>query len=241
MHPTVIPQELNIILDTAQPQPPYDNPKILLYSDTVPFELEQACSSATKVGNQLRLAFASGRGIFVEPHRIVFQQLILDKPVSKVEIQNIAHKYVSLFPNLGYLNLTITITGHVPIGDNPTAPLEYLHSQLLAPGSWLNFGLAPVESAITFRYQLETSILKMNVCHGTFRTPNEEIIPIVAFLAEFSHNLVELSPVEQVQSVTRAISNWQLYLKTYTDLINQRFLATPPSKNKKRGFYLKAS
>lgn len=241
MHPSVIPQELNIILDTIQPQPVLENPKVLLFSDVVPFEWEQACSSATKVHNQLRLAFASGRGIIVEPHRIVFQEIILDKLASAIQIPDIAHKYVSLFPNLGYQRLVITITGHVPIGNNREAPLEYLNSQLLAPGSWLNFGLAPVESNITFRYQLETSILQMNVCSGTLRTPDEDIVPIVAFFAEFNHNLAGLSPVEQTQSVTRAISNWQFYLKTYTDLINQRFLAPPPSKNKKRGFYLKAS
>ncbi|BDA76512.1 hypothetical protein CAL7716_106780 (plasmid) [Calothrix sp. PCC 7716] len=241
MHPTVIPQELNIILDTAQPQPVLENPKVLLFSDVVPFEWEQSCSSATKVRNQLRLVFGDGRGIVAETHRIVFQEFILDKPISKVEIPNIACKYVSAMPNLGYHRLTTTITGHVRVGNNSSVPLEYIHSHLLERGSWLNFGLAPVEGNITFRYQLETSILQMNVCNGTMRTPDEEIIPIVAFLAEFNHNFVDQTPTEQVQSATHAISNWQLYLKIYTDLINQRFLAPPPSKNKKRGFYLKAS
>ncbi|BAZ18966.1 hypothetical protein NIES4071_108510 (plasmid) [Calothrix sp. NIES-4071] len=241
MYPIVIPQELNITLDTMQPQPVLENPKVLLYSNVVSSYWEQACSEATKVRNQLRLVINDGGGIIVEPHKIGFQEVIKDKPASKVEIPDIACKYVSLFPNLGIHRLVMNITGHVPIGDNPTAPLEYLHSHFLARGSWLNFGLAPVETAITFRYQLETSFLQMNICHGTMRTPDEEITPIVAFLAEFNHNLVGQTPTEQMQSVTHAISNWQLNLKIYTDLINQRFLATQPAKNKKRRFYLKAS
>ena len=235
MKPTVVPHEINFVLDTQQRNPMLANPKMLHYSGIVP-ENWVFLHPPMFCNNLVRMTFANGTGIVAQPNQIVFQEIINQKPSSAVEIADIASKYVKTMPNLGYQRMLITIIGHVPYLNEPVAPLQYLHDKLLAPGEWMEFGEAAVESSVTFRYQLLSSNLQLTVNHGTLRTPDEDIIPIVAFLAEFNHTINTDSTEETVADIIQAINTWQFNLKIYTDLINNKFLASQSPKT--RGFSL---
>jgi hypothetical protein len=230
MNPIVEAREINFILRTQETQPILANPKMLEYSGVVPGEWKLV-QTPIKADNLLSLEFENKMGIVVQPHSIAFQEIIKDKSIDTIQIPDVTSKYVMAMPNLGYQQMFTKIIGHVPYIGKPLAPVKYINQTLLTSGEWMEFGKAEVESAIIFRYRLETSILHLTVNQGTYRTGDEEIIPIVAFFAEFHHDISAETTAEIQQKILQAIESWQINFKIYTDLINQKFLT--PYKNQK--------
>ena len=233
--------ESNIILETSSKDNFIRDPNYYYYSGVIPNPKEEV-QTQIQTNDLLRLVLGTDGGIVVMQNRLMFQQLIESKSRQSIYIDSMTRKYLESMPNMEYQKMVTTFVGHVPFDERqPLAAVKYLTDTFVAPGPWVDFGTTPAQTGLTFLYNLESSRLTLNVNHGTLRKPDETIIPIVMFHAEFNYHIQADTQSQLLQNLIEVVDNWQLDLKMYQNLVNTRFLNTNIHKNSRKRVFLKAS
>ena len=68
----------------------------------------------------------------------------------------------------------------------------------------------------------------LNISEAGLRKEDETSTPIVMFNGSFSYELKGETTVEKQENLHKAIENWQTDVTTYSELVNNKFLANVP-------------
>lgn len=219
---SLILQELGIVVAMQQPNPNLVTGEFLKLSGIIPSDWQLARSP---INNERvsQLLFTNGVSIEAYPNRIMFGEVIGDKDIKNLTIATIAQKYLDIFKLAQYSAIGINIRSHSPQA-SPIAATQYINHQLLASGSWQNYGIAPMQSALKLVYTLEGRQLNLEVAVAGMQFAEAEVMPVILFSGNFSYNLATPSASENLTAVTQVLSNWQTDLSAYCELITDRFL-----------------
>lgn len=223
MNPTLIVQELVIIIAVKNHKPTILNPDFLKYSGIVPSEWELA-RSPVSTSSVAQVTYQNGISIVAEPQRVMFLEALADKAAASVLVPGVTSKYVQTLPNVDYQAVGINFRGYVPFDSQPDAARKYLAETLLSPGPWHEIGTAPVRTTLNYAYTLERGQFNLSVNEAGLQQPDETTTPIVLFSGNFNYGITGNTGSDRLASLEQAISNWQLELKTYEDIVNTKFL-----------------
>lgn len=222
---SLIFQELGIVIAMQQPNPNLVTAEFLKLSGIIPIDWQL---SKQPVNNDKisQLFFANGVSITAEPNRIMFGETIGEKDIQALTIATVAQKYLDIFKLAKYQAIGINIRSYSPQAD-VLAATQYINHQLLADGSWQNYGIAPMQAALNIIYTLEGRQLNLDVTAAQIQFAEQEVIPIILFSGNFGYNLTSTS--DDLAAASQILANWQADLSAYGELINERFLGSSPT------------
>jgi hypothetical protein len=224
MNQALIIQELAIAIAAQQLNPSILNPDFLKYSGVVPADWELARQPA-RTNTGIQLIYQNGVTIVAQPNQMIFAEPIAMKENQDVEVAAIAQKCVRALPQIKYGGVGINLRGHIPFSQQESQTArDYLFNTLLAPGSWQEFGEAPVQAALRFNYTLSSGRLDLDIAEVKVKLSEEEAIPAVLFTGLFSHALATADTTTSLEVMTDTIQAWQGDLETFKMIVNQRFL-----------------
>ena len=218
-------QELVIILAAKNNNPTILTADFLKYSGITPSDWELA-RQPVLTNNVSQIIFTNGISIVAETNRVIFIEQVVDKSADAIAIPLLARKYVETLPNAEYQAVGLNPRGYASFDASEDAARNYLSKTLLAPGAWQEIGTAPARATINYVYTLERGQFNLSVNEAAMRQADETTTPIVLFSGNFSYEIASNSKAEQLNNLYKALSNWQADLDTYTDIVNNKFLAT---------------
>lgn len=216
-------QELVFALAAKNHNPAILNPDFLKYSGIVPIDWELA-QPPIHTNAVAQVTFQNGVSIIAQTNRIIFAEVIAAKDLSEVKVPTIARKYVETLPHVDYQAVGINPRGHVALEQEEDTARKYLAEMLLAPGSWREFGKAPVRATIQLAYELDKGQLNLIINEAALQLPEAELIPVILFSGNFNYEIAGTTQDERLGNLHQIIQNWQVNLETYKELVNTRFL-----------------
>lgn len=224
MHQTVTIQDLVIVVPTKRQKSIVLNSDFLRYSAIVPSDWELA-RSPIYTDQAAQVLFQNGIGLAAQPDRIIFSEMIEGKTLEEIQVSAVAQRYLKTLPNIDYQAVGISLRGYVAYTDEVDAEQQHLLTTILAPGSWQDFGKAPIKAGVSIVYTLERSRLSLTINEATLQAPERPSCPGVIFSGNFGYDLAEKTESERLEALTQTIADWRTDLEIFKDLINNRFLA----------------
>ncbi|MBE9038673.1 hypothetical protein [aff. Roholtiella sp. LEGE 12411] len=223
MKPSLEIQEIAIAIAAKQHNPTILTRDFLKYSGIVPSEWELARQPiVTNTASQV--VFQNGINIVAEVNRIIFVESIATKEPQDVEIPAIASKYLETLAQVDYQGISINFRGHVLFDQQQNTARDYILKTLLNPGTWQEFGKAPVQAATRFLYTLEDAQMTLDINEAGLQLPDNKVLPIVLFSANFGHAIAPEEQSPRLATINQVIGNWQTDLETYQEVVNNKFL-----------------
>lgn len=222
-------QELSIILAVKKQNPTTLNSDTLKYTNVIPGDWELASAPIIQQ-NVVQLKFTNGVVIIAEYNRIILVQSIIDKSVADIVIPDIAKKYAQTFPNVEYQAVGINPNGYVPFSREQDTARTYLTQTLLSPGSWQEEGELPMRVNLNLVYKYERASMYLNITEAAIQAEDKTTTPIVIFGANYSYKVNGESSAEKLAYLHQVIDNWQGDLEAYSNLVNNKFLASLPQQ-----------
>jgi hypothetical protein len=211
-------QELVIIVAARNFNPIILTPDFLKYSGIIPTDWELARQPVLSQ-NVAQVIFTNGVSIIAEPNRVMFMEAVTE--VAEAKTPAIARKYCQVLPEVEYQALGINPRGYADLAD----ARNYLHQTLLKEGAWQQVGTAPMRANLNLTYTLEKGQLSLTVSEAMLRQEDETNTPIVLFGGNFSVEATGETATQKKDSLMAALDNWAQDVKSYIELVNDKFLA----------------
>jgi hypothetical protein len=222
---SLILQELGIVVAMQQPNPNLVTAEFLKLSGIIPLDWQLARQPVNN-DNISQLFFTNGVSISAEPNRIMFGEVIGEKDLASLTVAVVAQKYLDIFKQAKYQAIGINIRSYSPQAD-ARAATQFVNHQLLADGSWQNFGTAPMQAALDIIYTLADRQLNLEVKAASMQFTEEEVMPIILFSGNFGYNLSNGGTGDTLATAQQVLANWQTDLTVYQELVTERFLGIP--------------
>ena len=180
-------QELGIVVAMQQPNPNLVTEEFLKLSGIIP-QTWQLARQPVNNERVSQLLFTNGVSIVTEPNRIMFGESIGDKEIDTLTVATVAQNYLNIFKQSNYQAVGINIRSYSPQSSRLVAT-QYINHQLLADGSWQNYGTAPIQAALNVIYTLDYRQLTLSINAAEIQFSEQEIMPIILFSGNFSYDL----------------------------------------------------
>ena len=216
-------QDLSIVLAIRNYNPTLLTPDFLIGSGVVPGDWELARQPAVSP-RASQVAFTNGVQIEAQPGAVSFNEGLNNQENKELKIPDLVRRYAASLPHLSYLGIGINPRFIISFDQEATAE-RFIQEKILSPGSWQEFGTAPMQASVSFIYTLKDCQLRLNINSARLQIGEGKAIPAILFGGNFAYSLSEESSAEHQQSIDRIIDTWEEDLAIYRDLINNRFLA----------------
>jgi hypothetical protein len=224
MYQKLITQEVAIVVAVENCDPAILNLSFLTQSGVIPKSWELARPSVL-TSQSSQILFRNGIGLSAQSDRVAFVEVMGNRDVSEMQVAEVADRYVEKLPYGVYTGVGINFRGYVSCEGNPNAATQYLSHTLLSPGSWQEFGEAPIKAAINLTYALEQGQLNLSVNEATLQFSEHSSFPAILFSSNFNHDLEMDGETSQLDQLSSFIKSWQSHWEICRNLINHHFLS----------------
>ena len=221
MNKTVITEELSIVVVARNHNPTILNPDFLKYNEIVPLDWELA-GPPVCVDLMAQVTYANSVKIVSQFDKVIFTETLAEKETKDVSIPKIAKRYIETLPHVEYRAVGINLKGHVIFQDE-AAIQKFIVETLLAPGPWQQFGEAKPKAGIKLVYVIRGCQLSLTVEENKLQLP-DKILPVALFSANFHRDLTGENKKQRLDHLFKSIDNWENDLKTFKELVNEKFL-----------------
>jgi hypothetical protein len=214
-------QEISIAITAKSLNPALLTLDFLKYSGIVPPDWELNGQPVLNP-NYAQVSFQNGISIVAQPRTITFVEIINSPDSLTLKLPEIVGLYANKLPLAEYQAINIAPKSIVPFPSSPDAAKKYIIETLLAPGSWQNFGTAPLQASVNLLYQLETCQLSIGINEAKLQLPDGRSLAAVLFAGNFNYNLPESG--DRLNLLKQYLGQWQKDLEIFRELVTQRFL-----------------
>ncbi|MFM7409080.1 MAG: hypothetical protein ACKO3K_21070 [Cuspidothrix sp.] len=217
--------ELAIAFVAKNLNPAVLNPDFLKYTGIIPNEWELAAQPVYN-NNLVQLVYKNGVGIVVQPNRLNVLELIGGKQPTEIQFATVALQLIDKLSQIDYQAVGINPKGFVNFTTNEEAH-EYICGKLLAPGAWQEFGGSKVNASLELSYPLQQGALNLAINQVNVQF-GEQTTPGILFSGNLNYPLTANTLPKKLQDLKRIISNWPNDVKTFQQLLVEKFLPSSP-------------
>jgi hypothetical protein len=225
----LITQELTIVVSFTASNPPIldENPAILnevflKYAGIIPRDWKLVHKPV--YGDPVaQIIFENGFIIAAQPDRVIFIEAVGDKEMDSISAGEVAQKHVATFKLDDYQGVCINFRSYVA-HNSPEDASEYINTQLLAAGSWQQYGTGAARASINLVYDLSECRLNLSINEASIQFPERPAIPVVLFAGNFSYDVSQMPEDDRAIEIAKIIGNWKQNLSEYNAFINARFI-----------------
>ncbi|MEH2058167.1 MAG: hypothetical protein V7K97_18795 [Nostoc sp.] len=222
MMPKLIFEELAIAITAKNHNPTLLTPDFLICSGIVPSNWE-LLEPPILDSQMCRVQFTNSTIISAQVDTVTFSQTIEGKALEDIQLPTLVRKYIETLPNIDYQGIGINPSSFFAFEDEgETANCNYIVTALLSPGDWHEFGSQPVRATLSLAYTLKQGEFNLKIDDVKLRRPDNTPQAAVLFSGNFPYE-ISGGKQERLQNLYKLILNWQDDLKTYRELVNQRF------------------
>ncbi|MEA5551559.1 hypothetical protein VB713_11300 [Anabaena cylindrica UHCC 0172] len=214
-------QEFAIAITAKNLNPTVLTPDFLKYTGIIPSDWELA-KQPVYANGVVQLFFNSGLGIIAQPNSVSILESIITKPIAEIQVPKITQNLVEKLSQVEYQRVGINPRGFVTFNSDADA-YEYICGKLLSPGSWQEFGGGKVNAALQLTYPVKRGTLNLGINQVNVQFPDKQASAIL-FSGNFNYPLLGNVPAEKLQDLQNIIQNWQDSLKTFQQLLAEKFL-----------------
>ena len=218
-------EEISIIIAAQNLTPTMMSQDFLKFSGIIPKEWALAQQPVLNP-NFAQLNFKNGLSMVAQPRSITLSESLNQKPLSAVQIARVAVKYIEKLPHAEYLGVSISPKILIPFPQDPAGVREYITGNLLGTGSWKEIGDFPVQAGVNLMYRLDRCQLTIAISEARIQQAQQSQIAALLFAGNYNYNIEphnsEQSIVEQLTFIT---NNWQIDLRGFREIVNDKFLA----------------
>ncbi|MBD2294729.1 hypothetical protein H6G06_14875 [Anabaena sphaerica FACHB-251] len=214
-------QELAIAITAKNLNPTVLTPDFLKYTGIIPADWELA-KQPIYTNGVVQIFFTTGVGIVAQPNSVTVVEAISTKQLGEIQIPKITQQLVEKLSQVEYQRVGINPRGFVTFNSDAEA-YQYINGKLLAPGSWQEFAGAKVNASLQLSYPLQRGILNLSINQANVQFP-DKVAAAILFSGNFNYSLLGNTPVEKLQDLQQIIHNWQDSLKTFQQLLVDKFL-----------------
>lgn len=223
MNQTLQIQELAIAIIAKNLNPTVLNPDFLKYTGVVPSDWELGRAPVYANG-MAQIVFNNGLAIVAQSNRITITETIATKDEQEVQVAALACQLVQKLPKLEYQSVGINPVG-LFMFESQQQTHQYLCQNLLSPGDWQEFGEGPIQAGLQLAYTLKRGQLILGINQAKVQYPDKSASAIV-FSGNFNYPLSGNSDSERLDNLQQLIQNWQEDLKTFRQLLEEKFLSS---------------
>jgi hypothetical protein len=213
--------EIAIALVAKNINPAALNPDFLKYTGIIPTDWELAAQPVYN-NNLVQLVYKNGIGIVVQPNRINVVEMIGGKPPAEIQMAIIALQLIEKLSQIEYQAVGINPKAFVNFSTEDDA-YQYISGKLLAPGSWQEFGGSKVKAALELSYPLNRGDLNLAINQVNVQL-GEQVTPAILFSGNLNYPLAGNTLTEKIQDLQQIITNWPNDVKTFQQLLVDKFL-----------------
>ncbi|MBW4501226.1 MAG: hypothetical protein KME57_17090 [Scytonema hyalinum WJT4-NPBG1] len=221
-------EELAIALIANQFNPSILHMDFLKMSGMIPSDWElQKQPILTATVSQL--VFQNGVSLVAQPRSVTFTQTIDPKNENALKIPELVRHFVEKLPNSDYqaMNINPKIIVAFPAGKDIAR--KYIVQKLLSPGPWSHLGVAPIQAAVNFFYQLERCKLFVNLNEAQIQQPDQQPLSALLFSGSFNYEVASYTPGERLQQLKLRLESWSKDLETFRQIVTNTFLGKQDS------------
>jgi hypothetical protein len=225
---TIDIQELAITIAAKGLNPMSLNLDILKQTGVIPgdWELNRQPVQNPRV---VQLSFKSGVNLVAQPGSVTFSQAF-GHANQTVQIPDVAMSYLDKFPNIDYQGVSISPKSLIGFGEEGNLARQFITENLLAPGPWRELGTAPMQANLNLVYRLEHCPMTLSINEARVQRPEKSPIAALLFSGSFNYQTNQGAIPERVSQIKAQINNWQRDMKTFREIVNQRFLGQAESE-----------
>lgn len=229
----LITQELAIVISVKTQNPTILNEDFLKQTGIIPSDWKLA-REPIYTDRVAQIVFENGFSIAAQPDRVMFLEAVGDKDLATITAGEVAQKYVATLKLADYQAVGINFRSYVA-HNSPEAASEYINSQLLAAGTWQQYGTGAVRASVNLVYDLSERQLNLSINEASIQFPEQPATPVVLFAGNFSYDASKVSTDDKAAEIAQVIGNWKQDLTEYTALITERFIAAADNKGGHKG------
>ncbi|GFE68810.1 hypothetical protein [Chroococcus sp. FPU101] len=197
--------------------------EFLKYSGIIPADWELSAQPVMNP-NFAQINFQNGVSIVAQPRTITFTAILNHPNLKDFKLPDIASNFIEKLPHAEYQGVGITTRSIIPFPSSPDAARQYITRTLLSPGPWQDFGLNPVQAGINYLYQLDRCQFNLNINEAKVQLPDQRALPAVLFAGNFNYTIETENEVERLALLKSALNQWDNDLRTFSEIVHQRFL-----------------
>jgi hypothetical protein len=197
------------------------NPDFLKYTGIIPADWELA-NQPVYNNNLVQLIYKNGVGIIVQPNRLNVLEMIGPKTPVEIQVAAIASQLIEKLSQIEYQAVGINPKGFVGFASAEDA-YHYICGKLLSPGSWQEFGGSKVNASLELSYPLKRGVLNLAINQVNVQS-GEQVTPAILFSGNLNYPLLGNTITEKIQDLQQVIGNWQNDVKTFQELLVEKFL-----------------
>jgi hypothetical protein len=219
-----IVHELAIVFAVRDSTPQSLHLDFLKYTGVVPADWQLA---QPPIRNQQfnRLIFQNDVHIVAQAHSLTLVQPIVLSHPEQLQVPELAHRYIRAFgeveDGLNYLAVGISPKSLVLV--DSAQPTGYVVETLLHPNDWQHKDDRPAQATVNLLYPLDRCQFKMTIEDVKHQLPDRTEVPAVLVSGNFHYPVPE-GVGERMTQLSASIDYWKKDLKTYLEIVNQRFL-----------------
>lgn len=219
--------EIAIAIVAKDLNPGVLNPDFLKYTGIIPNEWELA-SQPIYNSNLVQLVYKNGVGIVVQPNRLNVLEMIGGKPPTEIQFATVALQLIDKLSQIEYQAVGINPKAFVSFATQEEA-YQYICGKLLAPGSWQEFGESKVNAALQLSYPLKQGALNLAINQVNVQF-GEQTTPAILFSGNLNYPITGNTLPEKIQDLKQIVSNWPNDVKTFQQLLVEKFLPSSAVK-----------
>lgn len=230
----LITQELAIVVSVKTQNPTILNEDFLKQTGIIPSDWKLA-REPIYTDRVAQIVFENGFSIAAQPDRVMFLEAVGDKDLATISAGEVAQKYVATLKLADYQAVGINFRSYVA-QESPEAASEYINGELLAAGSWQQYGTGTMRASLNLVYNLSDRQLNLSINEASIQFPEQPATPVVLFAGNFSYDASQTPADDKAAKIAELIGNWQQDLNEYTALISERFITeATDSKGGRKG------
>jgi hypothetical protein len=213
--------ETVLVVDPQRHNPAIVKLEFLRCSNIISPELEPV-RAPVNTPQAAQILFQNGIAISAQANQVIFSEALGVREPETATTPEIASRYIETLPNSGYQAVGMSFRGFVVFPEQgEDAAHRYLTQRLLAPGSWQNYGQAPVRSSVNYVYTLEGRRLFLSVAEVALQQqPDGQNVPGLMFSANVEYLIEDGNP-----QLLAVLAGWRSDLNVYKELVNTHFLS----------------
>jgi hypothetical protein len=225
---TIDIQELAITIAAKGLNPMSLNLDVLKQTGVIPSDWELS-RQPVQNPRAVQLSFKSGVNLVAQPGSVTFSQAF-NNPNQTMQIADVAMSYLDKFPNVDYQGVSISPKSLIGFGEEENTARKFIAENLLAPGAWREIGTAPMQANLNLVYRLEHCPMTLSINEARVQRPEKTPVSALLFSGSFNYQTNEGAFPERVSQIKDKINNWQRDMKSFREIVNQRFLGQAESE-----------
>lgn len=203
--------------------PTHLTPKFLKLSQIVPQDWKFVSSPKIEI-EKGEAIFTNGVNISANVGSITFSQKLNANNLEKIQVFNLATKWVEIQHKFNYQAIEINPTSLFSFKQENNIFRHFIPNILLIDGDWKKASQEPLRGSLSLAYTIKQKEFNIKIEDIRYREADNSLIAGAIFYGNFFYEVKGNTKAEKLKRINQYLSLWQEDWEIFQDLVNNKLL-----------------